>query len=146
MHTKQGHERSVTKTIRKWKAARERRDRYTIECYQSLHARWITSFYDYMQNNRQIVLNGWEKLGITKFLKIYAALNQTGVDLVTLPIIVWLGCRSTPYIDIIMFFLWFIEILMLHTKNCLLFSRRDSLYFIDFDQFCCLDQQLGARV
>ena len=61
-----------------------------------IHAKWITSFYDYMQNNRQIVLNGWEKSGITKFLKIDAALNQSGVDLVTLPIIVWLGCRSTP--------------------------------------------------
>ena len=56
-----------------------------------------------MQNNRQIALNGLEKSGITKFLKFDAALNQTGVDLVTLPIIVWLGCRSTPYIDIIMF-------------------------------------------
>ena len=56
-----------------------------------------------MRNNRQIVLNGWEKSGITKFLKIDAALNQTGVDLVTLPILVWLGCRLTPYINIIMF-------------------------------------------
>ena len=56
-----------------------------------------------MQNSRQIVVNGWEKSGITKFLKIDAALNQTGVDLVTLPIIVWLGCRSTPYIDIMIF-------------------------------------------
>ena len=27
-----------------------------------LHAKWITSFYDYLQNKRQIVLNGWEKL------------------------------------------------------------------------------------
>ena len=36
------------------------------------------------------------KSGITTFFKIDAALNQTGVDLVTLPIIVWLGCRSTP--------------------------------------------------
>ena len=146
MHTKLGHERSGTKTIRKWKVTRERRDRYTIECYQSLHARWITSFYDYMQNNRQIVLNGWEKSGITKFLKIDAALNQTGVDLVTLPIIVWLGCRSTIHVDIIMFSMWFIEILLLYTKNCLLFLRRDSRYFIDFDQLCCLDQQLDARI
>ena len=80
-HTKLGHERSGTKTIKRWKATRERRDRYTIECYYSLHAKWITSFYDYMQNNRQIVLNCWEKSGITKFLKIYAALNHTGVDL-----------------------------------------------------------------
>ena len=71
-HTKLGHERSGTKTIRKWKATRERRDRYTIECYQSLHAKWITSFYDCMQNNRQIVLNGWEKSRITKFLKFDA--------------------------------------------------------------------------
>ena len=31
--TKLGHEWSGTKTIRKWKATRERRDRYTIECY-----------------------------------------------------------------------------------------------------------------
>ena len=61
------------------------------------------SFTIICKKNKQIVLNGWEKSGITKFLKIDAALNQTGVDLVTLPIIVWLGCRSTPYIDIIMF-------------------------------------------
>ena len=45
----------------------------------------------------------WENLGITKFLKFDAALNQTRVDLVTLPIIVWLGCRSTIHVDIIMF-------------------------------------------
>ena len=30
-HTKLGHGRSGTKTIRKWKATRERRDRYTIQ-------------------------------------------------------------------------------------------------------------------
>ena len=45
----------------------------------------------------------WENLGITKFLKFDAALNQTKVDLVTLSIIVWLGCGSTHYIDIIIF-------------------------------------------
>ena len=40
-----------------------------------LHAKCITSFYECMQNNRQIVLNGWGKSGITKFLNNDAALK-----------------------------------------------------------------------
>ena len=129
MHTKLGHERSGTKTIRKWKATRERRDRYTIECYQSLHAKWITSFYDCMQNNRQIVLNGWKDSGITKFLKIDAALNQTGVDLVNLPIIVWLGCRSTPYIDIIMFsFVVYRNLNVIYQQLFVILEERQPLF------------------
>ena len=40
-----------------------------------IYAKWITSFYDYMKNDRQIVLNGWEKSDITRFLKNDAALK-----------------------------------------------------------------------
>ena len=40
-----------------------------------LHAKWITSLYNYIQNNMQIVLSGFEKSGITKFLEIDAALK-----------------------------------------------------------------------
>ena len=86
--------------------------------------KWITSFYDYMQNNRQIVLNGWEKSGITKFLKIGAALNQTGVDLVTLPIIVLLGCRSTPHIDIMVSFVVYRNLNAMYQKLFVILEER----------------------
>ena len=78
-----------------------------------------------MQNIRQIVLNGWEKSGITKFLKIDTALNQTGVDLVTLPIIVSLGCRSTPYIDIIIFsFVVYKNLNVMYQKLFVIFQEK----------------------
>ena len=37
---------------------------------KSLHVKWITSFYDIMQNNKQIVLNIWERSDIANFFQI----------------------------------------------------------------------------
>ena len=41
-----------------------------------LHAKCVTSFYDSMQTNKSIVTKGWDRAGITQFLKIDSALKQ----------------------------------------------------------------------
>ena len=35
----------------------------------------VTSFYDFIQNNKQIVMNGWKFFEMVKFFKIKAALT-----------------------------------------------------------------------
>ena len=30
-----------------------------LSIVKPLHARWLISFYDHMQNNRQMIINGW---------------------------------------------------------------------------------------
>ena len=47
-----------------------------LSILRSLHAKWVTSFYDSIQNNKSIVTNGWDRAGITNFLAIDAALKQ----------------------------------------------------------------------
>ena len=47
-----------------------------LSIVKPLHAKWVTSFYDSMQTNKSIVTKGWDRAGITQFLKIDSALKQ----------------------------------------------------------------------
>ena len=40
-----------------------------ISILKPLHAKWVTSFYDYMQGRPDIILKGWKRAGITEFLE-----------------------------------------------------------------------------
>ena len=37
-----------------------------LSIVKPLHAKWATSFYDYMQTNKSIVTKGWDRAGITQ--------------------------------------------------------------------------------
>ena len=47
-----------------------------LSIVKSLHAKWVTLFYDSMQTNKSIVTKAWDRAGITQFLKIDSALKQ----------------------------------------------------------------------
>ena len=41
-----------------------------ISILKPLHAKWVTYFYDCMQNRRDIVLKGWKRSDIVDFLQL----------------------------------------------------------------------------
>lgn len=39
-----------------------------LSVLKPLHAKWVISFYDFMQNNQEIIVKGWKRSGIVSFL------------------------------------------------------------------------------
>ena len=40
-----------------------------ISVLKPLHAKWVTQFYDYMQVNKEIIIKGWKRSGISVSLQ-----------------------------------------------------------------------------
>ena len=40
-----------------------------ISVLKPLHAKWLVQFYDYMQSNKDIILKGWKRSGVSTALE-----------------------------------------------------------------------------